>query len=109
MDAVISRWDWGTPASSPLWGWDFGLVALAMTRLRREPSEVVRMLLMDVQKNHYLPSGHVVAGFIPCYVPGNGGLLASVAMMAGGAKGGNDRAWFPPEWGARVEGFREYP
>jgi hypothetical protein len=110
--AVRKYWSWGTPQTSGLWGWDFPLTALAMTRLKLPASEVVDMLLYDVQTNHYRPNGHVDGGFLPCYLPGNGGLLAAVAMMAGGARGSPNpggRPWFPAEWQARAEGFGEYP
>jgi len=110
--AVRRLWDWGTPQTSGLWGWDFPLTALAMTRLKLPPTEVVDMLLMNVQTNQYRISGHLDGGFLPCYLPGNGGLLAAVAMMAGGARGSPNpggRPWFPAGWQARVEGFGEYP
>ncbi len=93
-------------------GWDCPLTALAMTRLKLPPNDIVDMLLKDVQTNHYRKSGHLDGGFLPCYLPGNGGLLAAVAMMAGGAKGSPNpggRPWFPSEWNVQVEGFRQYP
>jgi hypothetical protein len=88
------------------------LTALAMARLKLPPTQIVDMLLKDVQTNHYRKSGHVNGGFLPCYLPGNGGLLAAIAMMAGGAEGSPNpggRPWFPEEWKARVEGFSQYP
>lgn len=42
------------------------------------------------------------------YLPGNGGTLAAVAMMAGGTDT-SPPCNFPPEWGAVCEGFISYP
>ena len=49
---------------------------------------------------------------LPCYLPGNGGLLSAVAMMAGGFMDGSATpvaVGFPKGWGARSEGFKSYP
>ena len=49
---------------------------------------------------------------LPCYLPGNGGLLSAVAMMAGGFMDGSAKpvdVGFPKGWGARSEGFKSYP
>ena len=49
---------------------------------------------------------------MPCSLPGNGGLLTAIAMMAGGFVGPDGAAravGFPPAWGARAEGFRPFP
>lgn len=45
------------------------------------------------------------------YLPGNGGLLSAVAMMAGGftRDGATVDVGFPAAWGARTEGFKAYP
>lgn len=86
-------------------GWDFPLVALAQTRLLWDPSAIVDMLLLDVQKNSYLRNGHnYQAGNLPAYLPGNGGLLLAVAMMAAGSDS-SPPLYFPPSWKAQAEGF----
>lgn len=96
------------------WGWDFPIWALAQARLGWSPDAVVDMLLRNETKNFYLANGHgwQSPGSLPCYLPSNGGLLAAVAMMAGGVLDGNGVAQpvgFPPSWQARTEGFRPYP
>jgi hypothetical protein len=43
---------------------------------------------MVTKKNRYLPNGHNwQRQNLACYLPGNGGLLYSIAMMAGGWRG----------------------
>ena len=45
-------------------------------------------LLMTTEKNRYLRNGHDwQRPNLPCYLPGNGGLLYAVAMMTGGWRG----------------------
>jgi len=104
----ISGWDW-----TSTWGWDFPLWAFSQMRLGWSPSAVVDMLLRDETKNLYLANGHnYQSDHLPCYLPGNGGLLAAVAMMAGGFASGDGRpvpVGFPDAWGARSEGFKSFP
>jgi hypothetical protein len=81
-------------------------------RLSWDSIAVVDLLLRNTTKNQYLANGHNYQGFIPCYLPGNGGLLSAVAMMAGGYIDSSGKAaavGFPPEWHARSEGFMPYP
>jgi protein-glucosylgalactosylhydroxylysine glucosidase len=104
----IDGWDWeGT------WGWDYPMWALTQMRLSWSSSSVVDMLLRNETKNTYFANGHNFQGdALACYLPGNGGLLAAVAMMAGGymdGEGNTVEGGFPPEWGARSEGFKVYP
>ena len=41
--------------------------------------------MMVKEKNRYLPNGHnYQRPNLPCYLPGNGGLLYAVAIMAAG-------------------------
>ena len=74
---------------------------------------MVDMLLRNETKNLYFANGHnYQSDGLVCYLPGNGGLLAAVAMLAGGfddGKGVTVRVGFPPQWGATVEGFKAYP
>lgn len=62
----------------------------AMTAARPgEGSLAIDLLLMDAVKNTYLPNGHnCQRDDLLADLPGNGGLLAAVAMMACGWLGG---------------------
>ncbi len=76
---VMKEWQW-----DKTWGWDYPLTAMTAARLG-ETKIAVDALMMETEKNHYLPNGHNwQRGNLPCYLPGNGGLLYAVAMMAGG-------------------------
>ena len=109
--AVLTNWSWGGPSDGAnVWGWDFPLLAQSMTRLRWDPMVIVqRALLMPVQKNVYLRNGYNFqtssgGSKLPAYLPGNGGLLLAVAMMAAGTDS-SPAGLFPPEWGVIAEGF----
>ena len=108
LDSVLKTWEW--PST---WGWDYPLVAMTAARLGR-PDDAVNALLMDVQKNTWLPNGHNYQDArLPIYLPGNGGLLAAVAMMAAGWDGApaNDAPGFPKngKWRVRSEGLIPMP
>jgi len=76
---VLADWDW--PST---WGWDYPMIAMTATRLG-EPDTAVDALLMDTAKNTYLINGHNrQTDALPIYLPGNGGLLAAVGLMAAG-------------------------
>ena len=104
----IDGWDYLST-----WGWDYPIFAFAQMRLKWSSESVVDMLLKNTSKNTYLQNGHnFQAKSLPVYLPGNGGLLAAVAMMAGGfadAQGNKVDVGFPIDWGARSEGFLVYP
>ncbi|MFH0759309.1 MAG: hypothetical protein V2B15_18630 [Bacteroidota bacterium] len=73
---IVSSWNW--PAT---WGWDFPMVAMAAGALGRY-EEAMDYLLLDVQKNTYLPNGHNYQDErLTLYLPGNGALLTAVARM----------------------------
>ena len=106
FDDVLKRWDWKST-----WGWDYPLMAMTAARLG-QPAKTVDSLLMDAPKNHYLANGHnlQVPLFLPLYLPGNGGLLYAVAMMAAGWEGCPKipAPGFPQDgrWQVRCEGLR---
>ncbi|HEY1184285.1 MAG TPA: glycoside hydrolase family 65 [Bryobacteraceae bacterium] len=83
LDDVLVRWNWNTT-----WGWDYPVMAMTAARLG-EPEKAVDALLMDSPKNQYLAGGQNLGtkGRLPLYLPGNGGLLYAVAMMAAGWDG----------------------
>jgi hypothetical protein len=107
LDRVIERWDF-----SSLWGWDFPMMAMTACRLGRR-EDAVRLLLLDSPKNTYLPNGHnrqTGADDLPLYLPGNGGLLLAVAMMAAGFDGSETAPGFPTDGSFTIhtEGLRKY-
>jgi protein-glucosylgalactosylhydroxylysine glucosidase len=104
---VRDCWKWDTT-----WGWDYPMAAMTAARLG-EGQLAVDFLLMDQQKNTYLPNGHnYQRPGLMAYLPGNGGLLTAIAIMAGGWKGGPDThaPGFPQDgsWTVRVEGLNKW-
>jgi hypothetical protein len=91
--------NWG--AWRGAWGWDDSLLASGMARLGWDPSTIVNGPLAD-PKFPYYKNGHTLC--CPVYLPGNGGLLLSVAMLAAGSDS-SPPMYFPEAWGARGEGF----
>jgi len=79
LHKALKEWQW-----DETWGWDYPLTAMTAARVG-EPKIAVDALLMNTAKNRYLPNGHnYQRQNLPCYLPGNGGLLYAVAMMAAG-------------------------
>jgi hypothetical protein len=106
-------WIWTHWSFPDTWGWDYPLLAMCAARLG-EPARAVDALLMDAPKNVYRPNGHNhQRPGLTIYLPGNGGLLAAVAMMAGGWDGAPEKPapGFPDDgsWTVRAEGFRRMP
>ncbi|MFC0212972.1 glycoside hydrolase family 65 [Paenibacillus chartarius] len=104
FDAVMQRWNWDAT-----WGWDYPLTAMTAARLGK-PEAAVDILLMDKTTNTYLPNGHNYQRKpLTVYLPGNGGLLTAVAMMAGGWDGapGTHAPGFPQDgsWHVQAEGL----
>lgn len=104
---VWQTWDWNR-----CWGWDFPWTAMAAARLG-EPRIALDALLKDAgDKNQYDIRGVNTGG--PCpYLPGNGGLLYAVAMMAAGWDGAPERPapGFPNDgtWSVKWEGLQKAP
>jgi hypothetical protein len=108
LHRVLSGWPWETT-----WGWDYPAIAMTATRLG-EPATALDALLMPTAKNEYLPNGHNrQSAVLPAYLPGNGGLLAAVALMAAGsdADRGRPAPGFPADggWTVRHEGLHPMP
>lgn len=108
LDWIWTHWSW-----PDTWGWDYPLVAMAAARLG-EPGRAVDALLLDTPKNVYRLNGHNhQRPGLTIYLPGNGGLLYAVAMMAAGWDGGPDRPapGFPADgsWVVRYEGLLRAP
>jgi protein-glucosylgalactosylhydroxylysine glucosidase len=104
LHKVMKEWQWGET-----WGWDYPLTAMTAARLG-ETKIAIDALLMQTAKNRYLPNGHnYQRPNLPCYLPGNGGLLYAVAMMAAGWRGApqTHAPGFPADgsWTVRWEGL----
>ena len=104
---VWQTWDW-----KRCWGWDFPWMAMAAARVG-EPQIAVEALLKEAgNKNRYDERGVNMGG--PCpYLPGNGGLLYAVALMAAGWDGAPDKhaPGFPDDgsWVVQWEGLKKAP
>ncbi len=107
FDVIEQQWQWPTT-----WGWDYPMMAMTAARLHK-PESAVNALLLDVQKNRYLVNGHNYQDQrLRLYLPGNGGLLAAVAMMAAGWDGSDEvNPGFPKDgtWNVRWEGLKKMP
>jgi hypothetical protein len=109
LDAVLLNWDWATK----IWGWDYPMVAMTAARLGACDKAVDVLLKTDGPNNSYTQAGHNPNKGLPVYLPGNGALLAAVALMAGGWDGAPDRPapGFPADgrWVIHAEGFKRLP
>lgn len=108
LDRVMREWQW-----DKTWGWDYPMTAMTAARVG-EPETALAALLMDVPKNRYLANGHNHQDDrLPIYLPGNGGLLTAVAMMAAGWDGAPERhaPGFPDngQWQVRWENLHRLP
>ena len=106
LDWVMQHWNWQTT-----WGWDYGMIAMTAARLG-DPETALNALLIDTQKNTYLPSGHnfQTPDRLRIYLPGNGALLTAIAMMCAGWDGCDDKGnpGFPKngKWDVKWEGLK---
>ncbi|RYG67405.1 hypothetical protein EON80_13650 [bacterium] len=108
LDHVLTKWP-----RNDMWGWDYPMMAMAAARLGR-PDQAIESILLETDKNNYLPNGHNIQQLpvLPLYLPGNGGLLFAVALMAAGWSGSPDTnaPGFPTPaqgWTVRHEGLRK--
>ncbi len=102
LHKVMKEWKW-----EDTWGWDYPMTAMTAAKLG-EPEIAIEALLKETPKNHYSANGHnYQRPNLPCYLPGNGGLLYAVAMMAGGWADSPKRnaAGFPKDWKVQHEGL----
>lgn len=90
------------------WGWDFAWLAMGAARTG-QPQIAIDALTSDDSKNSYGIEG-LNGGW---YLPGNGGLLYAVAMMAAGWDGAPDKhaPGFPDDgsWVVKWEGLKKAP
>lgn len=106
FDLVWDTWSW-----QKTWGWDFPMTAMSAARLGL-PNKAIDALFMDVTTNTYLKNGHnYQSGRLTLYLPGNGGVLTTVAMMCAGWEGSEgENPGFPKDgtWKVKSEGFQKF-
>ncbi len=106
FDLIWDTWSW-----EETWGWDFPMTAMTAARLG-QPEKAVDALFMGAQTNTYLKNGHnYQEERLTLYMPGNGGLLTTVAMMCAGWDGSEgETPGFPDEgWEIKWEGLEKMP
>ncbi|MEI9908203.1 MAG: hypothetical protein WDO71_00120 [Bacteroidota bacterium] len=107
FDWIWNNWSW-----KDTWGWDFPMTAMTATRLGL-PGKAIDALLMPIQTNTYLNNGHNYQDErLTIYLPGNGGLLAAVAMMCAGYDGSKTISPGIPKdgkWKVKWEGLKKMP
>jgi len=104
LDKVQKVWD-----KTTFYGWDFPMMAMTACRLGRY-EDALDFLLMDSPKNTYMENGHnrmLGDDALPLYLPGNGGLLLAVAMLAAGY-GDKKGSSFPNGFTVKTEGITPY-
>ncbi|KAA6352626.1 hypothetical protein EZS27_000078 [termite gut metagenome] len=104
---VSDNWSWDRT-----WGWDYPMTAMNAARMN-EPDRAIDALLMNKRTNTYLVNGHNYQDSrLRVYLPGNGGLLAAVAMMCAGWDGNKtDTPGFPKDgkWNVMWEDLAPMP
>ncbi len=106
FDKVWKDWQW-----NDTWGWDFPMVAMTAARLNN-PEKAIEGLLMPIKTNTYLPNGHNFQDErLRIYLPGNGGILAALAMMCQRDGLPQGQHSFPQNgrWKVRWEGLKPMP
>lgn len=107
LDIVWERWNW-----EHTWGWDFPMTAMNAARLGL-PNKALDALFMNIQTNTYLKNGHNFQDKrLRIYLPGNGGVLTTVAMMLEGWDSSKGKfPGFPKDgsWKIKAEGFKKMP
>jgi hypothetical protein len=104
---VYANWEW-----PETWGWDYPMLAMTAARVGL-PEMAIDAFFIESKKNLYWPNGHnYQRENLPLYLPGNGGLLTAVAMMAAGWDGAPERnaPGFPETgWVVKWEGLKQMP
>jgi hypothetical protein len=105
LKKVLTEWRW-----DDTWGWDYPMAAMTAARLD-DGGLAMDLLLKDTPKNVYKPNGHnYQRPGLSLYLPGNGGLLTAIAMMAGRLNktpDGTVLGWSADgSWTVRAEGLR---
>lgn len=107
FDLVEKVWNW-----DHTWGWDFPLVAMTATRLH-QPDKTIDALFKNIVTNTYLPNGHnFQSDRLTIYMPGNGGILSTIALMCAGYEGNTIKEPGIPKdgsWKVKWEGLKPMP
>jgi len=107
FDLIWNEWNW-----KETWGWDFPMTAMTAARLGLR-EKAIDALFMKVQSNTYLVNGHNYQDErLRLYLPGNGGLLAAIAMMCAGWDGCKEKNPAVPrdgKWKVRWERLMRMP
>jgi hypothetical protein len=105
FDTIWADWKW-----DETWGWDFPMTAMTATRLGK-PDKAIDALLMPVKTNTYLKNGHNYQNeTLRIYLPGNGGFLTALAMMATCTSDTKKPLpGFPDDWDIKYEGLNSMP
>ncbi len=105
FDKILKVWHW-----NDTWGWDFPMLAMSAARLE-DGNAAVDALLMPITTNTYLKNGHnYQTDRLRLYLPGNGGILVALAMMANGTlENPKKNMGFPKEWNVKNEGLFRIP
>ncbi len=107
LDWVWNNWNW-----NHTWGWDYPMTAMCAARLG-QPEKAIGALLMDKRTNTYLVNGHNYQNdILRVYLPGNGGLLTTIAMMCAGWDGCTEMSpGFPKDgnWDVKWEDMVRMP
>lgn len=107
FDLVWDTWSW-----DHTWGWDFPMTAMSAARLQL-PEKAIDALLMNIVTNTYLKNGHnYQSERLTLYLPGNGGILTTIAMMCAGWDGTTENnPGFPKDgsWNVKWEGLNPMP
>ena len=105
LDKITSTWNFDRT-----WGWDFPMLAMAAARCGKR-EQAVEFLLHPAGGFQFDEHGLATGGPFP-YLPSNGALLTTVAMMAAGWDGSTGEApGFPRDgsWVVKTEGFLPMP
>lgn len=103
FDKIWTDWQW-----KETWGWDFPMAAMTATRLG-DSEKAINALLMPITTNTFLKNGHNYQNeTLRIYLPGNGGFLTALAMMAVGTDE-NPNSGFPKNWDVKVEDLKKMP
>lgn len=106
-DTIEKVWHW-----ERTWGWDFPMIAMTATRLKK-PENAIDALFKNIRTNTYLPNGHNFQDKrLTIYLPGNGGILAAIALMCAGSddlKTANPGFPKDGKWKVKWEGLKPQP